>query len=340
MATKLSSESAALQAIDELLSSVGLEHGRRQLLGAGYVPQARRPLEQAPERQSRQDAQPGGMQTLRSQAMLDAGVRHGFSTRRGGVSTVYGDAGELNLGFTASDAPENVAENRARLLRDVFGEERPLVTLRQVHSGLSYQVRQQHAAERACMAGDGLMTDEPGIVLGIQTADCVPVLVADPVRGAVAAFHAGWRGTLRRIVERGIGQMRLAFGSQPQDLIAAVGPSIGVCCYSVGEEVEHAFRSQFHYANELFREVSDADPIRRKYPMLFLTQRAPGHSDLGPSIHLDLPEANRRQLLDAGIPASRIEISGDCTSCRRDLFFSYRAENAFCGRMLSVISAP
>ena len=147
------------------------------------------------------------------------------------------------------------------------------------------------------------MTDEPGLLLAIQTADCIPVLVADRKRHAVAAFHAGWRGTVKRIVETGIGRMRLAFGSQPEDLVAAIGPGIGACCYAVGEEVLSEFESQFAYARELFREVYDADPVRKKYPMLFLTQRAPGHSPIGPSLHLDLIEANRRQLLAAGLQA-------------------------------------
>ena len=114
------------------------------------------------------------------------------------------------------------------------------------------------------------MTDEPGFLLAVQTADCIPVLVADRKRRAVAAFHAGWRGTVKRIVETGVGRMRLAFGSRPEDLVAAIGPGIGVCCYAVGEEVLSEFESQFTYARELFREVYDTDPVRKKYPMLFL----------------------------------------------------------------------
>ncbi len=168
------------------------------------------------------------------------------------------------------------------------------------------------AEGRAVLRGDGMMTDVPGVMLGVQVADCVPVLVADVKRKAVAAFHAGWRGTLARIVERGIGRMRLRYGSRPEDLIAAVGPSIGPCCYSVGEEVRFEFESQFAYAPELFSEVYDSDPVRDKYPLLFLTARAPGHSNIGPQIHLDLWEANRRQLLDAGLKEKRITVVGEC----------------------------
>ena len=181
------------------------------------------------------------------------------------------------------------------------------------------------------------MTDEPGLLLAIQTADCIPVLVADRKRRAVAAFHAGWRGTVKRIVESGIGRMRLAFGSQPEDLIAAIGPGIGPCCYAVGDEVLSEFESQFTYARELFCEVSDSDPIRMRYPMLFLTQRAPGHSEIGPSLHVNLVEASRRQLLAAGLKPRAIKTVGGCTSCQQELFFSHRASKGHAGRMMSVI---
>ncbi len=181
------------------------------------------------------------------------------------------------------------------------------------------------------------MTDEPGLLLAIQTADCIPVLVADRKRHAVASFHAGWRGTVKRIVENGIGSMRLAFGSRPEDLVAAIGPGIGACCYAVGEEVLSQFESQFAYARELFREVFSSDPVKSKYPMLFLTQRAPGHSTIGPSLHLDLIEANRRQLLAAGLKPESIQAVGGCTQCHTELFFSHRASHGHAGRMMAVI---
>lgn len=187
------------------------------------------------------------------------------------------------------------------------------------------------------LQGDGLIVAEPGLLAGIQTADCLPVLVADGRQRVVAAFHAGWRGTLARIAERGLGRMRAEFGSRPEDLTAAIGPGIGACCYAVGEGVRTEFESQFSYAAALFREMFDLDPIKQKYPMLFLTARAPGHSNLGPSTHLDLTEANRRQLLDAGVMPSRVHMVGGCTACNTGQFFSHRAEHGFTGRMLSVI---
>ena len=238
----------------------------------------------------------------------------GFSTRKGGLSHVYcaEDApGELNLGFTAADDRETVLANRRLLAEAVSGDaETPIL---------------------------GLMTDEPGVLLGIQTADCIPVLVADRRQRVVAAFHAGWRGTVKRIVETGVGRMRLTYGSRPADLIAAIGPGASACCYSVGEEVFSEFESQFSYGRELFHEVFSSDPVKTRYPMLFLTQRAPGHSPIGPSLHVDLVEANRRQLLDCGLRARSIQVVGGCTQCQGELFFSHRASHGHTGRMMAVI---
>jgi YfiH family protein len=269
---------------------------------------------------------------------------HGFSTRRGGITRTYcaEDApGELNLGFAADDERANVLHNRRLLAEAITGNpDTPLVTVRQIHS--SVLVVRGPALNRGDTTeqpskGDGLMTNRTGILLGIQTADCIPVLVADRKRRTIAAFHAGWRGTVKRIVENGIGRMRLEFGSRPEDLVAAIGPGNGVCCYAVGEEVLSEFESQFTYGSELFREVYDADPVRAKYPMLFMTQRAPGHSPNGSGLHLDLVEANRRQLLAAGVRADAIEVVGACTNCHPEMFFSYRASHGRCGRMMNVI---
>lgn len=262
---------------------------------------------------------------------------HGFSGRRGGLSTVYapeGAPGELNLGFTPEDDHENVSRNRQLLAEAITGNPAtPLVTVRQIHSS----VLVVSGGTGPVCKGDGLMTNERGVLLGIQTADCIPVLVADRKRKVVAAFHAGWRGTVKRIVECGIGRMRFEFGCRPQDMIAAIGPGIGPCCYAVGEEVVSEFESQFAYGRDLFHEVPDSDPVRIKYPMLFMSQRAPGHSPIGPAIHLDLVEANRRQLVDAGLGVEAIQIVGGCTSCQHHLFFSHRASRGRSGRMLSVI---
>ena len=273
----------------------------------------------------------------------------GFSTRQGGGSMAYGEE-ELNLGWTREDAPETVAENRKRFVRTVTGgNAMTLATIRQFHSGMVRTVEADHGVlvtpeGKAVLRGDGLITGVEGVLLGVLTADCVPVLVADTRTHAVAAFHAGWRGTVARIVERGIGMMQLRYGSRPKDLVAAIGPAIGPCCFAVGEEVLSEFESQFAYAGELFSEAYDSDTVRQKYPMLFMTARAPGHSNLGPQLHADLFEANRRQLLDAGLKDKKITVVGECTACTRlgsgkRKYFSHRSEHGFTGRMLSVIGA-
>ena len=233
-----------------------------------------------------------------------------------------------------------MAANRRLFLKAVCaaGQELALITIKQIHSSLVHRVElRDGCVEPAALQGDGLMTGTPGVLLGIQTADCLPVLLADRKRRAVAAYHAGWRGTLARIVENGVGRMRLEFGSKPKDLVAAIGPGIGQCCYAVGEEVCDQFESQFAYAPQLFREVFDSDAVKQKYPLLFLSARAPGHGSLGPALHLDLAEANRRQLLAAGLKASAIFVAGECTACQTGRFFSHRKEQGFTGRMLSVI---
>ena len=339
----------AIGQVDDLLASVGLGHGRRETLSGTWVGGERR------KRPLKQRGEPAVGRGKAGVVHADgweryAWLRHGFSTRAGGVSRVYDPGttrGSLNLGWTKPDDDANVVQNRKRFVREVAGAgEARLVTIRQFHSGMVRVVESSDETletqdGRAVLRGDGMMTNVPGLMLGVQVADCVPVLVADLRRKAVAAFHAGWRGTLARIVERGIGMMRLAYGSRPEDLVAAVGPSIGACCYSVGEEVRFEFESQFAYAPELFSEVYDSDPVRDKYPLLFLTARAPGHSNIGPQIHLDLQAANRRQLLDAGLKARRISMVGECTACARDgsrlKYFSHRGESGFAGRMMGVV---
>ncbi|MGA8273052.1 MAG: peptidoglycan editing factor PgeF [Candidatus Sulfotelmatobacter sp.] len=265
---------------------------------------------------------------------------HGFSTRVGGFSRSYGN-NALNLGFTKDDSKAAVERNRSAFLAALGAKAKskgkaslgPLVTLRQIHSDIIWLVDSPSEPQ----AGDGLITNTPGLLLGIQTADCLPIILVDPKHRAVGVFHAGWRGTIKRIVEKGVGEMHRHFGSQPRDLKAAIGPGIHGCCYEVGPDVRDQFESQFPYAEKLFRVVEETDPVREKYPMLFLTARAPGHSDLPKKIFLDLVEANRQQLLSVGVPAKSIEDSPLCTNCRTDLLFSYRADKAKTGRMMAVV---
>ena len=271
---------------------------------------------------------------------------HGFSTRIGGFSSVYGKR-DLNLGLTKDDVKATVECNRVAFLRKLGAVTRkrrgsrnaggslwPLITLRQIHSDIIHRV---DSIPGKLLAGDGLITATPGLLLAIQAADCLPVMLVDPKHRAVGVFHAGWRGTVKRIVEKGVGEMHRCFGSRPRDLKAAIGPGIQGCCYEVGAEVRTKFESQFAYAANLFREVKESDPVREKYPLLFLTARAPGHSELPSRIFLDLIEANRQQLFAAGVLKKNIDVSPLCTNCHPDLLFSYRAEKGKTGRMMGVV---
>jgi hypothetical protein len=367
MAAKTTSQASRsrIQELDSLFKLGGLTrspHKKRRPVGCAEPSTKKAPLE-ATTRVGRADAtkNKGAIEGLAPEILRVPEwqqydwLLHGFSTRVGGVSTAYRPGtdqpkcGELNLGLTAADSPLNVKRNRELFVQAVLaGADDPsksrqsntpeLRLLRQIHSGLVHRTgTEQKAATAKSLRGDGWIATEPGTLLGIQTADCIPVLVVDIRQRIVAAFHAGWRGTLARIVERGVGRLRAEFGSRPRDLTAAIGPGIGRCCYFVGEEVRMEFVSQFSYAETLFEEVFDLDPIKEKYPMLFLTARAPGHSNLGPSLHLDLVQANRRQLIDAGILPKKIYALNLCTACDTERFFSYRAEQGFTGRMVSAI---
>ena len=261
---------------------------------------------------------------------------HGFSTRQGGSSRAYGGK-SLNLGFTSPDSKAAVLRNRTAFVSSLTGNRKTqwkIATLRQVHSDLIHLVS---CASDHAPAGDGFITSTPGLLLAVLTADCLPVIVVDPMHRAVGIFHAGWRGTVKRIAEKGVGEMRKHFGSNPSQLRAVVGPGIRNCCYQVGPEVRATFEAQFAYGSELFRETKERNEIHERYPLLFLTARAPGHSELPTKIFLDLVEANRRQLLQAGVPARHITDLKMCTSCRTDLFFSHRAESGKTGRMMAVV---
>lgn len=264
---------------------------------------------------------------------------HGFSTRTGGISNAYG-GDSLNLGFTAHDSHSAVERNRQAFALAVVAKKKnkksvpwPIVTSRQIHSDLIHRVAE---FPEKPLSGDGLVTDTPGILLAVLTADCLPVILVDTERHAVGVFHAGWRGTVKRIVEKGVGEMRRYFSSRPGDLKAVIGPGIRGCCYQVGPEVRDKFESQFSYGSSLFRVTKETDEIHEKYPLLFLTSRAPGHSELPEQIFLDLAVANRRQLMDAGVPVKNISEVALCTACRSDILFSHRAERGVAGRMMTV----
>ena len=235
---------------------------------------------------------------------------------------------EQNLGSTREDDAGLVAENRRQFLQQLTGGAAvSLCTVRQVHGAvvrvaLPTAGGHAQAGSAAPLQGDGLVSQGAGQFLGILTADCVPILLADTQTRAVAALHAGWRGTLACIVERGVEAMRATFGSRAEHLRAAIGPAIRPCCFEVGDEVKSAFAEAFPYAEALFAGQGDSRGEARP--------------------RLDLHTANQRQLLEAGLAADNIEIVPECTACSRLLdgrrkYFSYRAEGGVTGRMMAVI---
>jgi YfiH family protein len=272
---------------------------------------------------------------------------HGFSTRRGGSSEIETrrrgrpeTEKVLNLGFTDWDLRERVLENRRQLFRALGAGKMHGVTLRQIHSDLVYRVDRSRSINGEAPKADALITQERGVLLVVQTADCIPILLADTKNHAVAAIHSGWRGTLHRIAGKTLGRMRMDFGTRPENVVAAIGPGIGRCCYEVGSDVVKEFHAQFPDAREWFDGPFDSLVMGENDPnwLPWLTMRPPGHALPSPRLRLDLIAANRSILVKAGVAGARIFCSDFCTSCRTDLFFSYRRERV-AGRQMAVIGA-
>jgi YfiH family protein len=215
------------------------------------------------------------------------GVVHGISTRAGGVSE--GRCESLNVSYNVGDAASNVDENLRRVAASVGAPRAALFAAYQVHGRDVTVVDKDSEVRPRC---DVLVTRSPEKTLMLRYADCTPVLLADAEKRVVAAVHAGWRGSAVRAGGAAVSALGEAFSSRPQDLWAGIGPSIGPCCYTVGQDVVHAFIDR---------------------PGLFCEGK------------LDLWEANRQALLEAGVPAEQIEVAGICTQCESDRFFSHRA---------------
>jgi polyphenol oxidase len=258
-------------------------------------------------------------------------LTHGFSTAPSGVSDLDGRK-VLNLSFTDWDTRENVLENRKKFQSALGAEKSPLIALKQIHSAVIWPF--ESSPKEPCK-GDASLTKTQGLLLAVQTADCVPILLVDPKKRAVAAVHAGWRGTLARILEKTVGELHSHFNSNPSDLLAAIGPSIGSCCYEVGAELVTQFSSQFADASDYFDEPRTGEEPN---PLQWLNMMPPGHQPPPKNVHLDLPKANRSQLLAAGLSEKNIFSSNLCTACHPGLFFSYRKQGPRSGRLLSAIA--
>jgi len=257
----------------------------------------------------------GGVRVLVGTQMEAEGFANGFSTRPGGCSPMPHAA--LNLaGFDEDDAA-NIHENRRRFLKLFPGDWR-LATCWQIHGALVRRIdgETEGALDANLERCDALTTNAPRILVGVQTADCVPVLLCDARSGACAAVHAGWRGTAAEIVPAALARMRAEFGTRAADVRACIGPAALGCCYEVGADVIEIFRTRFAYAGELLA------PTRA------------GHA------RIDLHRANQRQLEESGVAPARIHAAPLCTICREDLFFSYRRDKKLhgrTGRLLAVI---
>ncbi|MGI8494186.1 MAG: peptidoglycan editing factor PgeF, partial [Pyrinomonadaceae bacterium] len=255
----------------------------------------------------------GGVKVLVCRALEVKGFANGFSTRLGGVSAMPENS--LNLSGYDIDSPENVAENRRRFLR-AFDGDFQIKTVWQVHGDDIKIIKDFSDAVETDEKFDALASDLPNFLIGVKTADCVPVLIGDAKTKAFAAIHAGWRGTAQSIVPKAIAKMRENFGTRSEDLTVAIGAAALACCYEIGQDVIDAFAQNFPHSERLFKTT-------RK-----------GHA------MVDLHLANREQLLNAGVAPENIFAAPLCTMDRADTFFSYRVEKNLygkTGRLLSVI---
>lgn len=237
----------------------------------------------------------------------------GFTTRHEGVSRPPYKS--LNLGTNTFDDPHKVQGNRSLLARAFGARLEKLVTVNQVHGTdlLVLDAPNPDYTHFLKLESDGIITNQRGVMIGVCMADCVPVLLLDPVKGAVAALHAGWKGTAGGIAGKGVEALVSLFGSDPHHILAAVGPGIGPCCYEVDKPVIDAFKGQ--------GGVSE----------LFATAKGDG------KWQLDLSQANVHQLRGTGIPAANIETAALCVCCEHDTFFSYRRDGGDTGRQMGFI---
>jgi len=257
---------------------------------------------------------------VQSEILRDSNqIVHAFGTRHGGVSRAPYDT--LNLGMSVGDDPEAVEENRRRFFGAFGLRPSQVVRVKQVHGDAVLRVGETlvsrqgfpHLILDEAYAYDALVTHLPDLAMVVSTADCLPLLIHDPVRGVVAAVHAGWRSTAKRIAARVLEAMAEAYGTEPRDCRVAIGPGIRRCCFEVDAPVMEA--------------MVGALPTWSEHAVA----TSPGH------FHLDLAGVNQALLIGAGVRPDQIADMGLCTACRTDLFFSHRAERPRTGRMMNLI---
>lgn len=246
--------------------------------------------------------------------VTDSALKAGFSTRNGGVSRPPYNS--LNLGYNTEDPRYNVEGNRSTFARAFDLPPHLLLTVRQVHGTDILVIDEENPdfSHFQTVECDAVITNQPGIMIGVLVADCYPVLLLDPVRQVAAAVHVGWRGAAAGIIGKAVEAMVNGFDCRPADLLAAIGPGIGAHKYEVDRPVRDAFRAGSGYWDAISREVA-----------------------LG-QWQLDLQQSCRLQLEGAGLAPARIETAQECTCCHRELFFSYRRDGGLTGRQLGFIS--
>lgn len=259
-----------------------------------------------------------GVTLLTVSALTATGlVKHGFTTRHGGVSEPPYHS--LNMGLTVNDEPLRVQENRTRVSNILDFPLEKLVAAKQVHGDRVALISTEHCGkgaleyETALADTDALITAEIGVPISTYHADCVPLLIFDPVTPAIGLAHAGWKGTALKIGAKTIEKMAHFFDTKAEDCLVAIGPSIGPCCYEVDEKVRAVFSKQFTDSSGFFK---------RRGQNRWL---------------LDLWEANKISLAEIGVPNEQFFGSGCCTACRVDSFFSYRKEGGSTGRMAAMM---
>ena len=250
-----------------------------------------------------------GVKVLICRALEEKGFVNGFSTRLGGVSNFPKDS--LSLAGFDEDLAHNIEENRQRFLR-LFGENFQFATCWQIHSADVRVIKTFEDTLDGNHKCDALVSNLENVLVGVKTADCVPILIGDVKTKAFAAIHAGWRGTVNSIIKNVCEKMRGHFDTNSKDLICAIGPAAGGKNYEIGQDVIDAFRENFPESEHLF------------------TPTRSGHA------LVDLPLANKEQLVSIGVSPENIHVAPLCTIERNDLFFSYRLERKT-GRLMSVI---
>ncbi len=248
------------------------------------------------------------------QAPLLAGcdfLMHAFCTRRGGASR--DDYKSLNMSFREGDEELHVLANWEKLSRSFAIPMENFLVLNQVHGDNIFIIKPHgdYFTSGDALNYDAIVTSRTDLAICVKTADCVPVFLVDRIKKVIAAVHAGWRGSALGITAKSIRLMQNQYGSQPRDLLAAIGPSIGRCCYEVDAAAADAFSNKNNAGDFLL-------PGKRKDRWI-----------------LDLMEANRRQILDCGVPDTQIETSGLCTACHPDAFFSHRGSGGVTGRQIN-----